>query len=184
MSDDVILVPVVKATRENTAAYGQFIGTDVPAAGLAIPFYKGAVEEGHNLPFQCHGQAVVRTARIHPRSPDVVWLEQHKRMTQVFIGLGDAPLAMVLGKPSDTPTPNLADVVCFVFPPAHGIMLHERTWHEFPLAVDRPVTVLTMNSAEVVEALASQAAPDEMDRGDVYKIDIKKRTGKTLRVTF
>jgi ureidoglycolate lyase len=184
MADDIIHVPIVKATRENTAAYGQLIGTDVPAAGLTIPFYKGAVEEGHNLPFQYHGKAVIRTARIHPRSPDVVWLEQHRRMTQLFIGLGDAPLAMILGKPNDGPTPDLKDVVCFVFPPAHGIMIYERTWHDFPLAIDRPVTVLTANSDEVVEALASQKEPAEMDRGDVYKIDVKKRTGKTLRVTF
>ena len=39
-------IPVVYATRENTAEYGEFIGTDVPKAGLSIPFYKGAVE-GH-----------------------------------------------------------------------------------------------------------------------------------------
>ena len=119
-SPRVVEVPVVHATRENTAEYGVFIGTDVPAAGLAIPFYKGAVEEGFNLPFVYHEQAVIRTG----------------------------------------------------------------TWHDFPMAIDRPVTVLTANSAEVVEALATQALAEEMDRGDVRKIDILRHTGCVLEVTF
>jgi ureidoglycolate lyase len=50
------------------------------------------------------------------------------------------------------------------------------------MAIDRPVTVLTMNSAEVVEALASQEAPGEMDRGDVFKLDVERRTGVKVRV--
>jgi ureidoglycolate lyase len=41
-----------------------------------------------------------------------------------------------------------------------------------------------MNSEEVVHALATQKGAEEMDRDDVYKIDIRKRTGKTLRVTL
>jgi hypothetical protein len=72
----------------------------------------------------------------------------------------------------------------FVFPPGHGIMLHRGTWHDFPMAIDRPVTVLTANSEEVIAALTSQKDPDEMDRGDVYKIDMVRRTGKQLRVAL
>jgi ureidoglycolate lyase len=179
---NIVEVPVVRATRENTAAYGQFIGTDVPNAGLTIPFYKGAVEEGHNLPFEYTGTAVVRTARIHPRSGDVTWLERHMRMTQLFVGLGDAPLAMVLGVPCAGDVPELDEVKAFILPPGHGIMIHRGTWHDFPMAIDRPVTVLTANSDEVVTALAAQKDPAEMNSGDVYKIDIQKRTGKILRV--
>ena len=178
-----LIVPKIAATRENTADYGVFIGTDVPAAGLSIPFYKGAVEEGHNLPFEYHEHCVVRTARIHPRPGQITWLERHTRMTQLFIGLGDAPLAMVLGKPNlDGDVPDLDTLVAFLFPPAHGIMIHRGTWHDFPMAIDRPVTVLTMNSEEVVAALASQKEPAEMDRGDVYKLDVTARTGIKVRV--
>jgi ureidoglycolate lyase len=180
----IVDIPVVPATRDSLAPYGQFIGTDVPAAGLGIPFYRGAVEEGHNLPFEYQGKAVIRTARIHPRSGDIVWLERHLRMTQLFIGLGDAPLALVLGRPCDAATPELEHLRTFVFPPAHGIMLHRGTWHDFPMAIDRPVTVLTANSEEIVAALASQKEPDEMDRGDVFKIDVLRRTGKQLRVAL
>jgi ureidoglycolate lyase len=184
---EIVDVPVIHATRENTADYGLFIGTDVPDAGLTIPFYKGAVEEGHNIPFVCHGQAVIRSARIHKRAPEVTWLERHMDMTQLFIGLGDQPFAMVLGKPNHEQghdVPDLDEVRCFVFPPGHGIMLHMGTWHDFPLAVDKPVTCLTANSPEVVVALASQKEPAEMNTGDVYKIDIAKRTGKQLRAVL
>jgi ureidoglycolate lyase len=184
MATEVFDVPVVPATRDNTEKYGVFIGTDVPAGGPEIPFYRGAVEEGRNLPFEYHGTAVVRTARIHPRPGDVDWLERHGRLTQLFVGLGDAPMAMVLGQPTAGPTPDLASVVAFVFPPGHGIMLHKGTWHDFPLALDRPVTVLVMNSAEVVEALAAQKTPAEMDRCDVYKIAVANRLGRTVRVSL
>ena len=99
------------------ADYGVFIGTDVPAAQLAIPFYQGAVEEGHNLPFQYHQRATVRTARIHPRPSTVIWLERHTRLTQLFVGLGDASFCVVLGKPNlDQQAPDLSSLVAFVFP--------------------------------------------------------------------
>jgi len=182
---NIIEVPVIEATRENTRDYGLFIGTDVPNDGLSIPFYKGSVQEGHNLPFECTGSAVIRTARISKRSPDVIWLERHMNMTQLFVGLGDQPFAMVLGKPNHEKgeeIPDLDTVRCFLMPPGHGIMIHKGTWHDFPLCVKEPVTVLTANSPEVVEALASMKDPVEMDKGDVYKIDIKKHTGKILRV--
>lgn len=177
-------VPILTATRENVREYGLFVGTDVLNAGLAIPFYRGSVEEGHNIPFECHGRAVIRTARISKRSGDITWLERHERMTQLFIGLGDEPFAMVLGTPSrpGVHVPDLSTVRCFVFGAGHGIMLHKGTWHDFPLSVDKPVTCLTANSEEVVAALASMKTPAEMDHGDVFKIDIAQRLGTRLHV--
>nr|WP_293253610.1 ureidoglycolate lyase [Nannocystis sp.] len=115
----------------------------------------------------------------------MTWLERHLRMTQLFVGLGDAPLALVLGKPNQDQgkdVPDLDQVKAFIVPPGHGVMIHFGTWHDFPMAIDRPVTVLTANSAEVVEALATQQAAEEMDRGDVRKIDILRHTGCVLEV--
>lgn len=63
-------------------------------------------------------------------------------------------------------------------------MIHAGTWHDFPMAIVDPVTVLTMNSDEVVHALAHAKSADEMDAGDVYKIDIRRRTGRILKVPF
>jgi ureidoglycolate lyase len=178
-------VPVVQATRGNLAPYGMLIDTSAPVEHLTIPFYEGAVEEGTNLPFVYEGKAVLRTARIHPRAGEIVWLERHMKMTQLFVGLGDAPLAMVLGKPNHAQgceVPTLDDLVAFVLAPGHGVMIHIGTWHDFPMAIDRPVTVLTANSEEVVAALARQRVAAEMDEGDVYKLDIRKRTGAIVRV--
>ena len=182
----VIEVPVIHATRENVAELGLFIGTDVPNAGLSIPFYKGAVEEGHNIPFDCHGRAVIRSARISKRSGDITWLERHVRMTQLFVGLGSEPFAMVLAPPSEegVEVPDLERVRCVVFPAGHGILLHKGTWHDFPLSVGPPVTCLTANSEEVVAALASMKQPEEMAHGDVYKIDIARRLGRRLHVSL
>lgn len=177
-------VPILSATRENVRDYGLFVGTDVINAGLTIPFYRGSVEEGHNIPFECNGRAVIRTARISKRSGEITWLERHQRMTQLFVGLGDEPFAMVLGVPSPSgeDLPDLSAVRCFVFPAGHGIMLHKGTWHDFPLSVGKPVTCLTANSEEVVEALATMKTPSEMNHGDVFKIDIARRLGKRLHV--
>ena len=177
---EFIDLPLVHASAQNVTDFGLFVGTDVPNAGLTIPFYKGSVEEGHNIPFECHGRAVIRTARISRRAPEVTWLERHLRMTQLFVGLGDQPFAMVLAPPSEA-EPDLQAARCVVFPPGHGILLHKGTWHDFPLCVDQPVTCLTANSEEVVAALAAMKEPVEMKHGDVFKIDIGARLGRRLR---
>lgn len=185
-SVETVEVPIVSATRENVRDVGLFIGTDIEEGGLPIPFYRGSVEEGHNIPFECHGRAVIRTARITKRSGDIKWLERHSRMTQLFVGLGDQPFAMILGVPSPAGVdyPDLSQVRCFVFPAGHGILLHKGTWHDFPLSTGLPVTCLTANSEEVVDALASMKEPIEMNHGDVYKLDIARRLGKHLHVSL
>lgn len=180
-------IPVIEATPENTRDYGFFIGTGVPNSGLTIPFYKGTIEEGHNIPFKYHEKAVARTAKIYPRSDNVIWLERHLRMTQIFVGLGDAPFGMVLGKPNHSlnkNAPNMEEMIGFILRPGHGIMIHEGTWHDFPMALERPVSVLTFNSEEVVSALAAQKSSEEMNHGDVFKIDVLNRVGVQIRVDW
>lgn len=187
MTDNTFDIPVYRASRENTKEFGVFIGKDVPNAGLTIPFYKGNVEEGHNIAFECVGNVVFRTARIHKRPPELKWIERHLNMTQLFIGLGNQPFAMVLGKPTHQlgqNAPKFEDLRCFIFPAGHGIMIHKGTWHDFPLCVKEPVTVLTANSPEVVEALASMKFPQEMNKGDVFKIDVLKCTGLTIKINL
>jgi ureidoglycolate lyase len=181
-------VPLVDATEESLLGYGILISEKVYSPGLTIPFYRGSVEEGQNLDFVYNGKAVIRTARISHRSPEITWLERHERMSQIFVGLGSSPFVMVLGKPNHLRgenVPCLEDVKAFHIPAGNGVMIHVGTWHDFPMAFSgQPVTVLTMNSDEVVRALASAECADEMDTGDVYKVDIQRRTGKVLRVPF
>lgn len=182
-----IETPLIEASAENLADYGILIGEKVQKPGLSIPFYKGSVEEGQNLEFLYNGKAVVRTARIAPRPFDVIWLERHMRMSQLFVGLGNVPFVMVLGKPNHQQganAPSVEDVRAFRISGGHGLMLHPGTWHDFPMAIATAVTVLTMNSEEVVQALASMEEAGEMDKGDVFKIDVEKRTGRVIRVAF
>lgn len=177
-------LPLEDATAERVAPYGVMLGETVHRPGLAIPFYKGSVEEGANLDFHYHERCVVRTARISPRPMEVFWLERHLRLSQLFVGLGSEPFALVLGKPNPQgKAPDLSQLAALRFPPGHGIILHCGTWHDFPLALTNPVVVLTMNSAEVVEALAAMASPQDMDTGDVYKLELARHLGVTIQVT-
>ena len=179
-------VPLMDATADNIKDYGVLIGAEVHRPGLAIPFYE-SVEEGQNLEFVYHGRAVVRTARISKRSSELIWFERHLRMTQLFIGLGDQPFVMVLAKPNHEAgrrVPDFADMVAFRLPAGHGVMIHKGTWHDFPMAIDKPVTVFTANSEEVVNALCAVSGPQEIDDGDVFKIDIAAHTGCIPRVPF
>ena len=67
----------------------------------------------------------------------------------------------------------------------YGLILKKGTWHDFPVSLRNSITVLTFNSAEVVEALAAMKEPGEMlGQGDVYKIDLEKRLGKIITYNF
>lgn len=178
-------VPLTPATAENVADFGVLISEEVPNAGLSIPFYRGSVIEGHNYDFIYRDQAVIRSAKILRRKPQLDWLERHLNMTQLFIGLGARPYIMVLAPPNQQEgkvLPDLAKVKAFVLAPGTGIMLHRGTWHDFPFAYNEYVTVLTANSAEVVQALATTKEPQELFAGDVHKINIPARLGVRLVV--
>lgn len=185
MTDTELILPVQPVSETAIAPYGMLLGPNVLKPGLPIPFYQGSVEEGANLDFVCRGRPVIRTARISYRDPEVIWLEHHRILTQVFIGLGTAPFVMVLGEPDPARTlPDPGRLKAFYFPAGHGVMLWQGVWHDFPLAVADPVTIFTINSEEVVDALASQSVPQDMATGDVYKLHVKTHTGKTIRVTW
>ena len=179
-------VPVVRATPENFAPYGLYLGSEVPESGLSIPFYKGEVQEGHNFKFEYRDQAVMRSAKIGRRNPQLKWLERHLNLTQLFVPLGRSGYVMVLAPANHAEgrdLPDLEQMKAFVFEPGVGILLHLGTWHDFPFPVGDSVTVLTANSAEVVRALAACPDPREMlHEGDVYKIDLTARTGRRVVV--
>ncbi|MFS8900822.1 ureidoglycolate lyase [Synechococcus sp. H60.2] len=179
----VVRVPIVEATPENVRPFGQLLGDDVAHPGLGIPFYQGRVLEGQNIDFQYTGKAVIRTAKILPGYPAVFWLERHLRMTQLFVALGQEPFIMVMAPPNHPKTlPDLDKVQALRFPAGHGLLLHRGTWHDFPIAGERPVVVLTANSEEVVEALANMTTAQEMDQGDVLKISLPQRLNAEIHL--
>ena len=64
-------------------------------------------------------------------------------------------------------------------------MLNRGTWHDFPISLGKPITILTFNSSEVVEALKAMKTPDEMlGQGDIYKINVQKRLGVIITYQF
>src|SRR5438045_9801829 len=92
----IFKVSLTPATPENVAEYGLYLGPEVPETGLTIPFYKGEVLEGHNFKFEYTGQAVIRSAKILQRNPQMKWFERHMNMTQLFVPLGTKGYIMVL----------------------------------------------------------------------------------------
>ncbi|AFY34276.1 ureidoglycolate lyase [Calothrix sp. PCC 7507] len=182
----VLKIPVIDANAENIKPYGYLLGDDVSKPGLGIPFYQDRVLEGENIDFSYRGKATFRTAKILPGYPPIIWLERHLHMTQMFIALGQSPFIMVLAPPNHTHGENLPDlsqVQALRFPAGHGLLLYLGTWHDFPIAGDRPVVILTANSDEVVTALSQMQSPDEMNQGDVYKISLPKRLGYEIQLT-
>jgi ureidoglycolate lyase len=178
-------IPIIDATPENIKPYGHLLGDDVSKPGLGIPFYQERVLEGENIDFSYRGTATFRTAKIMPGYPEIVWLERHMHMTQMFIGLGQSPFIMVMAPPNHQnkeDLPDLSQLKALRFPPGHGLLLHLGTWHDFPIACDRPVVILTANSDEVVTALTQMKEPGEMNQGDVYKIYLPKRLGCEIKL--
>ncbi len=181
----VIKIPVINATPENVKPYGHLLGDDVSKPGLGIPFYQERVIEGENIDFSYRGTATFRTAKIMPGYPNIMWLERHMHMTQMFIALGQSPFIMVLATPNhgnDEDLPDLNQVQALRFPAGHGLLLHLGTWHDFPIACEQPVVILTANSDEVVAALSQMKEPGEMNQGDVYKINLLKRLGCEIQL--
>jgi ureidoglycolate lyase len=183
----VIQIPVIDATPENVKPYGHLLGDDVSKPGLGIPFYQERVIEGENIDFSYRGTATFRTAKIMPGYPHIMWLERHMHMTQMFIALGQSPFIMVLAAPNhhndnDENLPDLNQVQALRFPAGHGLLLHLGTWHDFPIACEQPVVILTANSDEVVTALSEMKEPGEMNQGDVYKIHLPKRLGCEIQL--
>ncbi len=69
-----------------------------------------------------------------------------------------------------------------MLPAGDAVIIHLGTWHDFPRALKNPVVVMTMNSEEVVDALASAGSARPMDEGDVYKIEMEKAVGRKVEV--
>lgn len=182
-SESVVDLAVVDATPENVAPFGTLISEEV-SSELDIPYYTGRVIEGGDIGFRYNGRASLRTAMVLPGGgSEVAWLERHLALTQLFVGRGTSPFVMVLAPPNHETggtLPDLAAATALMFPGGSALMLHLGTWHDFPIAVDAPVSLLIANSQEVVDALHAAGRPRELDEGDVFKVSLPDRFGVTL----
>jgi len=177
-------LPLVEATPETVAPFGTLVGTEVSAA-IDIPYYPGRVIEGGDIGFRYRGRAALRTAQVLPgERPEVAWLERHLHLTQLFMGIAGGAYVMVMAPPNHEAGDQLPDLdaaTALHFPAGSVLLLHAGTWHDFPIAVDRPVTLLLANSEEVVEALRTAGRPRELDEGDVQKVSLPERFGQALQ---
>jgi ureidoglycolate lyase len=177
-------LPLIEATPETVAPFGTLIGTDV-SPDIDIPYYPGRVIEGGDIGFRYRGRAALRTAQVLPgERPEVAWLERHLHLTQLFMGISGGAYVMVMAPPNHEvgdQLPDLDAATALRFPAGSVLLLHAGTWHDFPIAVDRPVTLLLANSEEVVEALRTAGRPRELEEGDVQKVSLPQRFGQILR---
>jgi ureidoglycolate lyase len=177
-------LPLIDATPETVAPFGVLVGQQVDAA-LDIPYYRGRVVEGGDIGFRYRGTAALRTAQVLPGGPATVdWLERHLHLTQLFAGIAGGDYIMAMAPPnhdSGGTLPELDRATALRFRAGSVLLLHIGTWHDFPIAVDQPVTLLIANSAEVVEALRSAGRPRELAEGDVHKVSLPDRFGLTLQ---
>lgn len=182
-------VELVLATAENTRNVGWFINdrTEIPQSKrINIPFYSHVIE-GAVLDKAEWDDPVVRLAKIR-WSDDrrIQWLERHMKTTQGFHLVGKNPGILVLGETThdrddlteeERQHPDINRMKGYIIPPGCGIIIKKGVWHDFPICMgpDVTVTILTINTREVVNALMSMKEPAPMDFGDCYKI----RTSET-----
>jgi len=191
MGEDIRILDLVLATRENTANVGYFVDDTVVNPGLGIPFYKTVLEGANYENATWKDQACVRTSQIHWRDDlNVTWLERHMEMTQGFIILGKNPGLFVLGEPTHDrddldekhrALPDPKTTKAFIIPAGFGLILKKGTWHDFPVSCGPPVSAFILNTEEVVAALASMPKASPMNHGDCFKLRLTEHWDFTLR---
>lgn len=178
----LVELPTVPATPESVAPFGRLIDSEVTAE-LDIPYYSGRVIEGGDLGFRYRGATKLRLAKVLPSDMTVRWMERHLHLTQLFMPIGAADYVMTLGAPNHelgSELPDLDQVVALRFSGGAGLLLHLGTWHDFPLACERPASFVIGNSAEVIDTLATCGLAAELDQGDVRKVNLADRFGIEL----
>ncbi|KAL3804428.1 hypothetical protein HJC23_011356 [Cyclotella cryptica] len=176
-------IELVLATEESTKEVGWLIddSVDFTTNRINIPFYSH-VTEGAIIDSAEWDDPVVRMAKVKwSDSCRILWFERHMETTQGFMMVGQNPGLLILGEPThdrhdlteeERMLPDYNRVRGYIIPPGCGIIIKKGVWHDFPLSVGPELTIFTINTRQVVEALTSMKEPAPMDFGDCYKIRI------------
>lgn len=175
---------LVLATPENTKEVGWFVNDyeDIPeSARIKIPFYSHVIE-GAVIEKAEWDDPVVRLAKIRwSDDHEIKWLERHMKTTQCFLLVGQNPGLLVLGEAThdrqdltaeERMRPDINRIKGYIIPPGCGIIIKKGVWHDFPISCGPDLTIFTINTREVVEALMSMKEPAPMDFGDCYKVRV------------
>lgn len=173
---------VEPATAAALAPYGALVGADPTRPPRLGSFYGSKVELWSPGALINDSDASLSVARIHPRAPEVIWMERHFKHTQTFIPLGGSPFIAVLGAPTSDNQPDPATVRAFRFDGSSGIMLHVGTWHEFPFAAEGTADVVVLLRKETMSNLEVREN-DEAIGGDLEKRNLHTRLGFAFTYT-
>lgn len=178
----VVDLPLIQATPDALAPFGQILGRAVGVKPVPVDFYKGRVTMRYPVDFTCDHPVAVTLATVDPRPPEVRYMERHFQHTQTFIPLGGKPFVAVMAPPSDGDLPDLSQVRAFLFDGSAGFTLHLGTWHEFPFAVEAGTDLIVLLSTQTGYDLHQRdAATEEAAGPDLDKKDIHRRTGTLFR---
>lgn len=187
MSDrDVIVervLPVVPATRDNVAPFGQILGYDPAVPPMPIDFYGGAVRVRRVVDFVSDEQTELPLVTVNRRPGDVRWMERHFKHTQTFIPLGGRPFVVVMAPPTTGELPDLDAVRAIRFDGQAGFTLKLGTWHEFPFAEQDGTHIVVVLRREASEGLVKEnVVQDEARSGDLDKKDLLARCRVRFRL--
>jgi len=188
--DDIVLTPV-PATPENLKGYGWAMGEPGGRSRDKIDFYGREVRVTQPAPFRSNDDTCLNLVTFNPRPLRVRWMEFHSKHTQTFIPLSGKPFYMVLGKPTcrlpdggwdDTKpgVPNLEDVKAFYFDGSAGIVMEVGTWHEVPFPIDGETHFVCICTNETNTNLENQNEVGEANGGDLDKVKLDLRFGRSL----
>ncbi|MEO9599391.1 ureidoglycolate lyase [Parasphingorhabdus sp.] len=173
-----IHLPLIKASAEALAPFGQIIGSASGVKPVAVDFYKGAVAMSYPVKFECEHPVEVSLANLDRRPGEVRYMERHFQHTQAFIPLGGKPFVAVMAPPNDGELPDLSSVQAFLFDGSAGFQLHLGTWHEFPFALESQTEMIVLLSSQTgYDLKAKDAVTEEAFGPDLDKKDIAARTG-------
>jgi ureidoglycolate lyase len=187
---DIVLKPV-PATPEALAGYGWAIGEPGGLSRDKIDFYGREVRVTQPAAFRSNDDTCLNLVTFTPRPLRVRWMEFHSKHTQTFIPLGGRPFYMVLGKPtcrrpdgawdgSQPELPDLDNVKAFYFDGSAGIVMEVGTWHEVPFPLDGETNFVCICTNETNANLEGQDAVGEARGGDLDKIKLDHRFGRSL----
>jgi ureidoglycolate lyase len=177
------VLPVVPATKDNVAPFGQILGYDPAVPPMPIDFYGGAVRVRRMVDFVSDEQTELPLVTVNRRPGEVRWMERHFRHTQTFIPLGGRPFVVVMAPPTTGDLPDLDAVRAIRFDGQAGFTLKLGTWHEFPFAEQDGTHIIVVLRREASEGLVKDnVVQNEARSGDLDKKDLLARCRVRFRL--
>jgi ureidoglycolate lyase len=177
------VLPVVPATPDTVAPFGQILGYDPAVPPMPIDFYGGAVRVRRVVDFVSDEQTELPLVTVNRRPGEVRWMERHFKHTQTFIPLGGQPFVVVMAPPTTGELPDLDAVRAIRFDGQAGFTLKLGTWHEFPFAEQDGTHIVVVLRREASEGLVKEnVVQDEARSGDLDKKDLLARCRVRFRL--